>query len=122
MDFQHADRDDSSATIFVEGEAPAGIAACLMPRRYRKQPDWWVIEVVGLEAPTDEAQTFRLSCSTEGLWGTEGIEVLGPESSVRIPCVDENADSSESLAESARSGLHRKLSPNRILRSSEHED
>lgn len=81
----HADRDDSSATIHVEGQVSAGRAACLMPRRYRRQPDWWVIEVATVEAPTDDVQQFRLSCSVEGMWGTEGIEVVGPGSSVRIP-------------------------------------
>lgn len=85
INVQHADRDDSSAAIYVEGEVPAGQAVCLMPRRYRKQPDWWVIEVVGLDAPTEDAQQFRLSCPVDGLWGTEGIEIVGPASSVRIP-------------------------------------
>jgi hypothetical protein len=85
IDVHHADCDDSSACIFVEGEAPPGLAACLMPRRYRKKPDWWVIDVASVDAPTQQRQSFRLSCSTEGLWGHEGIEVVGPRSSVRIP-------------------------------------
>ena len=84
IDLHHADRDDSTATIFVEGEAAAGQAACLMPRRYRKQPEWWVVELVALDAPTDAPQKFRLSCSADGMWGTEGIEIVGPASAIRI--------------------------------------
>ena len=67
------------------GEAPAGLAVCLVPRRYRKQPDWWVIDVVGVEAPGGEAVRFRLSCPADGLWGTEGIEIEGLSASIRIP-------------------------------------
>ena len=85
IEVHHADRDDSSATIHVEGQVSAGRAACLMPRRYRKKPEWWVIEVAAVEAPTEDVQQFRLSCAVDGMWGTEGIEIVGPSSSVRIP-------------------------------------
>lgn len=58
-----------------------------MPRRYRTQPDWWVVEVATVDAPTEQAQGFRLSCPTEGMWGTEGIEIVSPDASTsqRIP-------------------------------------
>ena len=84
VDIHHADRDDSSDSIFVEGEVAAGQAACLMPRRYRKQPEWWVIDVVGVDAPTEDAQGFRLTCSVESLWGTEGIEICGPDADAGV--------------------------------------
>lgn len=76
---------DGSDSIFIEGEAPARQAACLVPRQYRKQPDWWVIDIVAIEAPSSIPQRFRLSIQADGLWGTEGIEVKGPTSSLRIP-------------------------------------
>jgi len=87
VEVRHAACDPSSDTIYVEGRVGAGKAACLRPRRYRKQPDWWVVEVIAVDAPTEQAQGFRLSCATEGMWGTEGIEVVEPESttSQRIP-------------------------------------
>lgn len=86
VDLRHAGCDDSSDRIFVEGEVTAGKAACLMPRRYRKQPDWWVVEVVAVDAPTEQAQGFRLTCPTDGLWGTQGIEVVDQAAvSRRIP-------------------------------------
>jgi hypothetical protein len=105
IDLHHAGCDDSSETIFVEGEAPAGQAACLMPRRYRKQPDWWVVELVGVEAPTHEPQTFRLVCSSEGLWGTEGIEILAPDGSLRL----ERPAAEEPPADVSTSGLASRL-------------
>lgn len=83
--FIHAECDTNTDEIVVEGEAPAGVAACLMPRRYRKQPEWWVVEVAGIEAPTEQAQQFRLACSASGIWGSEGIEVQGAGDSVKIP-------------------------------------
>ena len=76
---------DDSDQLTVEGELPAGLAVCLVPRRYRKRPEWWMVEVVGIDAPSSDAQQFRLSCSADGLWGTEGIEVSDTTSSLRIP-------------------------------------
>lgn len=84
IDFDHAECDSSTDQIIVEGEAPAGIAACLMPRRYRKQPEWWVVEVAGIDAPTEVAQGFRLTCSAAGIWGSAGIEVHGAGTSSQL--------------------------------------
>ena len=124
LEVRHAEGDASSGTIIVEGDAGAGVAACLVPRRYRKQPVWWVIDVAALEAPTETAHQFRLSCAAEGLWGTEGIEVVGPSSVLRIPKVDagesETDSDIETQPDTETAESQRKLNPNaRVIRSSD---
>lgn len=101
VEVRHAACDTSSDAIYVEGEVGAGKAVYLKPRRYRRQPDWWVVEVVTVDAPTEQPQGFRLSCATEGMWGTEGIEVLEPESATtrridRPPPANVDADADAS--------------------------
>ncbi len=126
LEVLHADCDASSGAIFVEGETGAGVVACLMPRRYRKQPEWWVIDVAALDAPTDIAQRFRLSCVAEGIWGTRGIEVVGPNSALRIPRVEQSETETRPETEtqpetdSEMAEAQRKLNPHaRMISSSD---
>lgn len=85
VDFDSADVVED--LLIVRGSLPPGCAVALAPRRYKSLPEWMGVEVMGVGAGNVGAagQHFELSCAVDGLWGSEGIEVVGETATVRIP-------------------------------------
>lgn len=84
-DFDHAEVEGD--TLTVRGAVPPGTAVCLAPRRYKSQPEWAGVEVMAVEVGGSDVDDprFELSCSIAGLWGRDGVEVLGETLTERFP-------------------------------------
>jgi hypothetical protein len=58
----------------------------LLPRIYIRRPEWWEIEVVGClpEVCLTTVRRYVERLSLVGLWGTEGIELVGANGKKRF--------------------------------------
>jgi len=114
IDFQQADvsspEDSPGALVLrVRGVKPtAEIDVRLLPVQYIRAPEFWAIQVSGSShtsqcvdragsAPTGsgsqdsgEEREYEVILDVTSILGTEGIEVLGASTSVRIPVARSN--------------------------------
>lgn len=74
--------------LTVRGEAPmAGVKVSLEPVIYIRQPEYWLIQVIGCmpEIGATVMTPYTVSMPLTGPMGTEGIEVMGSNKTQRIP-------------------------------------
>ncbi len=84
VDFDDAEVSDDA--LVVRGSLPAGTAVRLDVRRYKSMPGYAGIEVMGVTAKgsAGEGQRFALRLDLGGVWGRDGIEVVGASNAVRF--------------------------------------